>query len=437
MDEHNSGDALALPLYLVIVDSLFYGRPIMKNKILKSFWVYKAIVLIFLVVGFLVGFFVTEFIFNNNFSYYKYEITSNVNPEEFLNEEFFENTLTKIDDYNNNLQEGQSKISIANIDNFDKMTEKAKIKNIEGNIYSISIQRKFFATTFRTSNGQLNEGLSRCSKYLNAILTFDDSDEFEITFNNDPIGQYVGYINPYLMGLFMMGIVLICILILFAIGSKESDVKFLNDISDNEFIFKTPFHRKYWSYASKELSTVKKLCGIAVSFALMFICKLVVIPSGFANLGIGITYLIFSIIAMIYGPICGITVGFLSDVLGYFVFQSSEVFFFGYTINAMLSGFMYGLCFYKTKITFAKCLYARLFVNLFVNVLLGSIWWSMLYDLNFEGMMTYLLFISLPKNLIYLIPQSLILFLILKAVARPLSACGILDEKIGENVTLI
>jgi len=409
----------------------------MKNRIIKSFWVYKAIVLMFLLVGFLVGFFVTEYVFNENFSYYRFEITSNTNPKEFMNEDFFTKTLEDISTYNSNLEEGQSKISIANIENYAKMTKKAKIKEIGDNVYTISIQRKFFPTTFKTSSGELNEGLARCSKYIKTILTFDSTDSFEITFNNDPIAIYVGHLNPYLFGLLMMVVILIFIIILFAIGSKETEDKFLIDIADNEFIFKTPFHKKYWTFASKEFSTVKKLCGISVTFALMFICKLVVIPSGFANLGIGITYLVFSIIAMIYGPICGITIGFLSDILGYFVFQSSEVFFLGYTVNAMLSGLMYGLCFYKTKVTFTKCLYARLFVNLFVNVFLGSIWWAMLYDLNFEAMMTYMLFISLPKNLIYLIPQSIILYVILKAVARPLSACGIIDQKIGENITLI
>lgn len=408
----------------------------MFKKILKSFWVYKAVVLIFLIIGFLAGFFISEYIYNNNFSYYEFEVNSNYDPNEYMTKEFFNDTLDKISEYNKNLEEGQSKISIASIEH-DKMLKKVKVEKLDDNTYSIQIKRKFFPTTFKNSSGTLNEGLARATKYIKTILLFDKTDEYEIEFINDPIATLENEVNPYIMGVSFMGVMLILCLVLFIVGTKTDDDKFLVDISDNENIFKTPFHVKYWSHASKELSTVKKLCGISVTFALMFICKLITLPSGFGSLGIGITYLIFSIIAMIYGPICGITVGFLSDILGYFVFQSSEVFFFGYTINAMLSGFVYGLCFYRTKVTFAKCLYARLFVNLIVNVVLGSIWWAMLYDLNMDGMMTYLLFISLPKNLIYLIPQSLLLYVILKAVARPLSSYGIIDETIGQNISII
>ena len=85
---------------------------------------------------------------------------------------------------------------------------------------------------------------------------------------------------------------------------------------------------------------------------------------------------------MIYGPICGLTIGFFSDVLGHVLFQSSTQFFFGYTINAMLAGLIYGLLFYRTKVTFTKCLASRILVNTIINVFLGTIWWKMLYGLS-------------------------------------------------------
>ena len=34
-----------------------------------------------------------------------------------------------------------------------------------------------------------------------------------------------------------------------------------------------------------------------------------------------------------------------------------------FTLSAMLSCFIYGLCFYRTNISFTKCLIARIFVN--------------------------------------------------------------------------
>ena len=94
----------------------------------------------------------------------------------------------------------------------------------------------------------------------------------------------------------------------------------------------------------------------------------------------------------------GVIIGFCSDMIGYFLFQSSFKIFFGYTLNAMLAGFTYGLCFYKRRITFTKCLYARLVVNLIINVCLGSLWWKILYDLTLEGFYSYLFFIALDRK---------------------------------------
>ena len=59
------------------------------------------------------------------------------------------------------------------------------------------------------------------------------------------------------------------------------------------------------------------MCLIAVLFALQILMKFVSIPSGFANLGIGLTYLIFAYICLIYGPIWGLIIGCGSDIVGF------------------------------------------------------------------------------------------------------------------------
>jgi ECF transporter S component (folate family) len=140
---------------------------------------------------------------------------------------------------------------------------------------------------------------------------------------------------------------------------------------------------------------------------------------------------------MLYGPICGVVIGALSDILGHFMFQGGTVFFLGYTISAMMAGFIYGICFYKTKVTFTKCLAARIIVNMLVNVILGTLWWSMVYDLSYEATMAYLYTIALPKNIIYLLPQSIVLYLIIKALAGPLKMFNLLDDDIADNITLL
>ena len=124
-----------------------------------------------------------------------------------------------------------------------------------------------------------------------------------------------------------------------------------------------------------------------------------------------------------------------SDIIGYFI-QPGGMFFLGYTLDAMLAGFTYGICFYKKRITLMNCITARVVVNLFVNVGLGSIWWKTIYNLNWEAYQTYVLLTSLPKNVLYLLPQSILLYLLFKAIAKPLSSFGLIDERISENVKL-
>ena len=91
---------------------------------------------------------------------------------------------------------------------------------------------------------------------------------------------------------------------------------------------------------------------------------------------------------------------------------------------------------YKKRITLMNCITARVVVNLFVNVGLGSIWWKTIYNLNWEAYQTYVLLTSLPKNVLYLLPQSILLYLLFKAIAKPLSSFGLIDERISENVKL-
>ena len=82
----------------------------MKNKTIQAIIKYKLGIIIFIIFGFLAGYFVTEYIVNQNLGKYEIELYCDQNPNVFFNSEFFENTLAKIDDYNQNLPEGKSKI---------------------------------------------------------------------------------------------------------------------------------------------------------------------------------------------------------------------------------------------------------------------------------------------------------------------------------------
>ena len=205
---------------------------------------------------------------------------------------------------------------------------------------------------------------------------------------------------------------------------------------DNEKLYRTPFHKSYWKGQFRWLHNVRDMVLIAILFALMKVVGLISLPSGFTNLGIGFSYLIFSIIGLLYGPGTGFLIGVISDVIGYLM-DGTYVFHIGYTLNAALAGFIYGLALYKTNITFNKCFVARIFVNLFVNVFLGAIWWGQVSGFNWDQTMTYMIFTSLPKNLIYLLPQSILLFVFVKALTKPLLSLNAISEEQALTIKLI
>ncbi|MDE6013995.1 MAG: hypothetical protein K2G50_03510, partial [Anaeroplasmataceae bacterium] len=67
---------------------------------------------------------------------------------------------------------------------------------------------------------------------------------------------------------------------------------------------------------------------------------------------------------------------------------------------------------------------------------LGCCWWKIVYQLNWDGYLTYLTLTSLPKNILYLLPQSILLFVLFKLLSKPLVAFHLIDEKIAQNITL-
>ncbi len=417
----------------------------MLKKILKALWAYKYVVILFLALGFFSGYFLGEFWLNKSFSYYEIEFKADQDPYEFITYDYFNEIENEINEYN---KTQDKKITYYNCD-YKAMLKKIKIIENDDS-YLLKIPKKFFPNDRSASKGNVLYGIDRCSKFMNIFLTFDSSIGVEF-INSSIASDGNDFINSFLFGVLILLFVLIVIIILFILaiikdGKEQIDdegniikKEVLKDISDNIQIFKTPFHKKYWKESAMVFKSIKNITGMAILFSLSFLTKFIVIPSGFASLGIGITYILLAIICMIYGPFAALIIGFLSDVLGYFVIDAAKgyAFFPGYTLDAMASCFMYALCFYKTKITFTKCLISRLFVNLVVNVIFGCLWWKIIYSLNMDAYLSYMLIYSLPKNLIYLLPQSILLFLIIKAVARPLSQLGYLNEEVAKNITII
>lgn len=200
---------------------------------------------------------------------------------------------------------------------------------------------------------------------------------------------------------------------------------------DNIILYKNPFKKELFKSSFKNFSNIKAIVMISILFALQMALKQISIPTGLPNLNINLGTLIFPIISMIFGPIPAISIGALSDIIGFMV-KPNGPFFPGYTLSAMISGLIYALCLYKTKITFTKCLTARLLIGVLVNAFLGSLWTKIVMGIDYNLSLS----ISLFKNLLFLFPQSLIMFLSIKVLAPVFERTKFIKKELLESISV-
>ncbi len=97
---------------------------------------------------------------------------------------------------------------------------------------------------------------------------------------------------------------------------------------------------------------------------------------------IGFSFLTLAMAGMLYGPVIGGLFGGLGDVINYFV-RPSGPFFPGFTLNGILTGVIYGIMFYRKKITIKRSIIAKLIITVFIDLGLTTYWLSILYGQAF------------------------------------------------------
>lgn len=319
--------------------------------------------------------------------------------------------------------------------NSKKIAKTSKVIYSNG-IFTLSMQKRYFNTWQQARRFMLNS-----IKYSGNIDSYITTDDNSLLFNKAlsnklTINEVSGF-NEFLSFGIGSGIGLLVSLVLIAIFYSIKKEDAIDKIEyDNVNIFKTIFHKEYFKRCVEPFKDVKSLIMMSIILALMITAKFISLPSGFGSLGISLGIFPFAIAGALYGPVAGALIGFMSNTIGFFLAPNGYPFHIGYGLTAALSGMVYGVCFYKTKITYSKCLFARLVINIVFNGYLGSVWWAQVSDLSHEGMITYMLTISMPKNLVYLLPQSIAFYLVFKALRRVFKATNLINAQICDNMTL-
>lgn len=185
------------------------------------------------------------------------------------------------------------------------------------------------------------------------------------------------------------------------------------------------FTKHYWKSALSETKSVRILTLSAILIALQVVVSSIFIPVTISagEQRIYFTFLIVAIGSAIYGPVHSIYVGLVADIVG-FLIHPTGAYFVGYTIIAMVGGLIYGLFLYQTKITILKLTLCKLTINLVCNVFLNSLcvsffvpsgWWVLLVA-------------RLPKNLIMLPIEVIMLVAVFTAVLPPLQKAKVIPD---------
>ena len=129
--------------------------------------------------------------------------------------------------------------------------------------------------------------------------------------------------------------------------------------------------------SAKELKKISSLTGAAMLTALSIIlgCCRIVISS---TLEIRFGFLGLAVSGMFYGPVTAGIIGVITDIITFFI-RPNGFFFPGFTLNQFIYGFVFGLFFYKKKVTLKRVILSKLLLTVIISLILNPIWLNMMY----------------------------------------------------------
>ena len=161
-------------------------------------------------------------------------------------------------------------------------------------------------------------------------------------------------------------------------------------------------------FSYRELKKVRTITTVAMFVALSIILGAFTVPIG-NFLKIGFSSLTTVSVGYLFGPIVGSIFGAVTDVVKY-VIKPTGPFFPGFTLNAVIAGFVYGSILYKKQVSIKRIFAAEFFVSLICNIFLGTLWLNVLYGKAFIAILP----MRALKNIILLPINSFMAFAILK-----------------------
>ena len=120
-----------------------------------------------------------------------------------------------------------------------------------------------------------------------------------------------------------------------------------------------------------------------LAFAAMLVAVSCILSFGkFAvgpNVNVTFFFLPIAVGAMYLGPLPAAAIGGVADFLGCLIMPTGP-YFPGFTLNAIITGAVYGIFFYKRKPKLWQIILARLILMVIVDLILTPLWLHLLYS---------------------------------------------------------
>ena len=196
------------------------------------------------------------------------------------------------------------------------------------------------------------------------------------------------------------------------------------------------FSKEFYKASIKEFTNVKSIVLMSIFVALMTVIGgvLSLNPFKIANRTVSLIFIFWPLIGILFGPISGLSIAILVDVLQFFIFPTGYPFYLGYTLAEMLVVFISGLFFYKSNVTILKLIIFEFILDIGVHVGIESFFMNDIMSWHLgEAFNTYVIG-GFTKNIIMWPIEVVILVLILSALLPVFKQLKLIDENISKNV---
>ncbi len=173
--------------------------------------------------------------------------------------------------------------------------------------------------------------------------------------------------------------------------------------------------------SAKELKNVYPLAAVAMLLALRIVLGFfanATLPFFGNSVKISGAFLPIAATGAMFGPIPAALVGALGDIISFIMQPAAGGYFPGFTINGLLTGFIYGCAFYKSKVTMPRTIIAWLVNMVAVETFLSAFWLYILYGAGAGTPYLVYLTTRFVSVGIKCIPEILLTFAICKLTSK-------------------